>query len=70
MELRSGLAAQILVSSTEASTLVGLDILQSLHQSSLLNHAACSWEMGAVLLALIVLEKKSTNLSTHQFPHI
>lgn len=46
MELWSGLAAQILVSSTEASSLVSLDLLQSLHQSSLLNHAASSWEIG------------------------
>ena len=57
MELRSGLAAQILVSSIEASSLVGLDPLQSLHQSSLLNHPACSGEIGAALLALLVLEK-------------
>lgn len=50
MELRSGLAAQILVSSIEASSLVGLHLSQSLHQSSLLNHAACSWEIRALLV--------------------
>lgn len=31
MEQGSGLAAQILISSVEASALVGLDLLQSLH---------------------------------------
>lgn len=50
MELRSGLAAQFLVSSVDISSLVGLDVLQRLHQSSLLSCAACSWEIRAVLL--------------------
>lgn len=57
MELWSGLAAQTLVSSVEVSSLIGLDLLQSLHQSSLLKHTVCSWEIEAVLLALLVLEK-------------